>query len=283
MANDLLDRAWAVPASEVDGTEKLVLANLCDRANKAGDNLFMSVTAVAKETALHRLTAQRALTKLESKGFIKRIGVRSRGVIHYAINIAALRWERRRPDGPVAQSNTCSAALQAPVAQSNSDLLRSATQTPSKPLVEPFSPGDAGASEREPLVDDVLANLAIAYSKCHNGATLAINRKRHGSNVRHLLKSFDGDRIVLLFRELQKLPSGIDSWIDGSDRGIEVLTRKASFIDARVRQRDALRHASALDNVARCGCGSLLEALHDGTHRCVRGCPQPIEPRRKAS
>jgi len=135
MANALLDRAWAVPSSEVDGTEKAVLVNLCDRANAAGDNLRMSVSAIAAETALHRVTVQHALTRLTRKGFIEPKGTGRRGIVHYAIVTAALRWERWIR--PVADGNTCSAGQQVVVADDNRNVLPTTTQTVSEPLSEP--------------------------------------------------------------------------------------------------------------------------------------------------
>ncbi len=133
MANTLLNRAWAVPSTELDGTEKAVLVNLCDRSNDEGDNLRASTGAIAAETCLHRVTVLHALQRLVEKGFIVKLSGRVRGAVqHYRLNLTALKWERFKGKAVTEGNRSDEAKTSQPVADNNT-----ATQTVSEPCTEP--------------------------------------------------------------------------------------------------------------------------------------------------
>lgn len=138
MSNLLVNKAYAVPRSELDGVAKSVLVNLCDRADDKGDNLRMSVSSVAAETGWRRMTAQAALQRLErhSRKFLLRRGNGRKGVVLYAINTAALVWDRwKSPEGPARETSTCSPDEHQPARETSSNVLATRSQTVLEPVL----------------------------------------------------------------------------------------------------------------------------------------------------
>jgi len=255
MANLLLDKAWAVPADELDGVAKSVLANLCDRADDHGEGLRMSVAAVARETCWDRVTAQKALQRLQDhkRQFLLRRGTGRKGIVHYAINVEALIWERwsrqthppnevsngSTNEVPVAERIMCSPTQQRPVADDNSDLLRNATQTVTEPVLNQIS---IGLQEAKRFYE----HFAVAYNK-HRGAPYAGRNQRHDvSTIAGLLKrdaaderGFEFDRLAAMAELMLTVTEADEHWIPTTDRSIEILARKANWLEGRLRARSA--------------------------------------------
>lgn len=245
MANYLLNRAWAVPPAVLRGATKAVLTNFCDRADASGAGIYPSNSTVALEIGSHRATVSAAIAELQRKGFIRFVRYRSKGIVEWSINTAALKWERRTvvASQPVAKDDTYRLGRHPSVAKDDTHLSPEATQTSREPSVEALSAvADAPGSE---IIKKVLDELADAHAAAARGAVLMINRKRDVPLVRNLLRHFTPERIVDLFVELLTLPTGVDEWVDKGDRGLPVLMHRASFLDRRVTER-AIRTAEAV-------------------------------------
>src|SRR4051812_29995172 len=94
MSIRISNRVWAT--SGISSTEKLVLLNLADHANDAGERAFPSVATIAAEASLTRRGVQKALRRLAQKKFIKPVSTRARSATVYAIELTALEVDRER-------------------------------------------------------------------------------------------------------------------------------------------------------------------------------------------
>ena len=105
-----------------------------------------------------------------------------------------------------------------------------------EPIRSPQNPGTAQDEDRNEGVGAFIKRFCEVYARYRNGARYFIKREKHVPLIRALLKTYQPERleklaIVLLMTD--------DDWVQGTDRGIEILSVKASWLDNRLSEYEA--------------------------------------------
>lgn len=100
-------------------------------------------------------------------------------------------------------------------------------------------------------VGQFLSHFCDQFKLHRSGATYKPVPKRHVPAIKRLLAHWPVERLRQLASFLLSLEEGEDAFIDGSDRGIEVLETKASWLDERLA-RSSTRTAPLVDWFEEC-------------------------------
>lgn len=197
--------------------DKPVLVNLCDRAQADGRGVFMSRQTLANETCLHLVTAHKAIQRLLTAGFIKRVGTRPKGIVEYAIVVAALRWERWAQPAPGSSTSSPRQPLPTatPVAHGYTDPLPTATPSSSprlhKPLSEPLSEPKREESAQVGILQrpSVKTGSHVRHALC---GRVCMHASQHEPFVKNLNinndKSAAEKKITTWFEQVEKAYEG---------------------------------------------------------------------------
>lgn len=98
------------------------------------------------------------------------------------------------------------------------------------------SDADLGSHVEPSEVSEFIRRFCELYSKHRFGARYLIARKKHVPIIRNLLRTFD---LVRLVKMSTVLLTTTDDWVAGTDRGIGILSVKASFIDGQIAEYEA--------------------------------------------
>jgi hypothetical protein len=108
---------------------------------------------------------------------------------------------------------------------------------------ELLSPDEPGTSEGEDRRKDdnrsiaaFIARFCELYAKHRHGARFFVKREQHVPLVRALLGVYGSERLEKLALVLLKTD---DEWVQGTDRGIGILSIKASWLDERLAAYEA--------------------------------------------
>lgn len=112
---------------------------------------------------------------------------------------------------------------------------------------KPSTAEAARKRKAEPDEDDSPANKAVAafikrfcelYRENRHGAKYLVQRKRDVPLVKALLRTYSPERLVLMAHALLVAK---DAWIDETDRGIGILSVKASWLESRLAEYEAAK------------------------------------------
>lgn len=104
------------------------------------------------------------------------------------------------------------------------------------------SPDEPGTTEDEAKKDEnrriaqFLGRFCELYKQHRHGARYFVTKEKHVPLVRALLKVYDLDRLEKIALVLLKTD---DDWIQATDRGIGILSTKASWLDERLASYEA--------------------------------------------
>lgn len=108
-----------------------------------------------------------------------------------------------------------------------------------EPIRSPDEPGTAEGDRRKEENREVAAFIARFcefYKRHRHGAVYFIVREKHVPLVRALLGVYGRDRLEKLALVLLRTD---DEWVDGTDRGIGILSTKASWLDGKLAEYEA--------------------------------------------
>lgn len=111
--------------------------------------------------------------------------------------------------------------------------IRSGADAPAEELIDPDI--DTGAVSGQ-SIGRFLKRFCELYSEHRNGAKYFVVRKRDVPNVRQLLRTYDDARLEKLAVVLLTTD---DEWIAGTDRGVGILSVKASWLDGLLADFEA--------------------------------------------
>jgi uncharacterized protein YdaU (DUF1376 family) len=107
----------------------------------------------------------------------------------------------------------------------------------------PISDGDAAPSARTESEDSLLGTRAFIarfcelYAKYRNGAKYRIVASKHIPLLRGLLKTYGRQRLEKL--TIVMLRASGDEWLNGTDRGVEILHAKVNWLEDRLAAYEA--------------------------------------------
>lgn len=108
-----------------------------------------------------------------------------------------------------------------------------------EPLQSPDEPGtaeDVSKKEENRKIAQFLARFCELYKQHRHGARYFVTREKHVPLLRALLRVYDAERLEKLALVLLKTD---DEWIQATDRGIGILSTKASWLDERLASYEA--------------------------------------------
>jgi hypothetical protein len=108
-----------------------------------------------------------------------------------------------------------------------------------EPIRSPENPGtaeDDGQKEEKADVSKFIARFCDLYRQHRHGARYFIVREKHVPLLRALLRTYGLERLEKLALVMLKTD---DEWIDATDRGIGILSTKASWLDGRLAEYEA--------------------------------------------
>lgn len=121
------------------------------------------------------------------------------------------------------------------------DITETVTETDEH--AEGTAPDGAGAAQADgKAIHEFIKGFIDLYAKEHHGAKYPLAHAKHIPLIRRLLKLHSVDRLLKIALVLQRTD---DDWIAGTDRGIDILSTKAAWLDQRLCEAEAQHRRTA--------------------------------------
>ncbi len=108
-----------------------------------------------------------------------------------------------------------------------------------EPIQSPDEPGTAESDSRKEENAQIAKFIGIfcdSYKKHRHGARYFVVKEKHVPLIRALLRTYGLERLEKLALVLLKTN---DDWVEATDRGIGILSTKASWLDGRLAEYEA--------------------------------------------
>jgi hypothetical protein len=214
----------------------LLVANADALGRQAGDP-FTIKHAVLPTSPRRECDFVRALRAMHTVGLIRWYEVDDAQVIEIVgfTNHQDLHKEAKKSIFPEFSGNARNVREKSPLIELNSTQFNSlvGADAPAEELIDPDL--DTGAVTSV-SVGRFLKRFCELYSEHRNGAKYFVAKKRDVPNVRQLLRTYDDARLEKLAVVLLTTD---DEWITGTDRGIGILSVKASWLDGLLADFEA--------------------------------------------